>query len=74
MRTTTADSYRVGRNPRHEGFVVKQAPGWKVIHKAPTLQECAAHLLNLGVALKDATVVSAWPWLNLEDTLAQLSK
>lgn len=61
-RPNIRDIYRVGRRTPSKTWLVKEAPGWKVVHRSETLRDVAEFLRGKGVDLETVSVLTDWPW------------
>lgn len=70
--------YRIGIKiedptwPNQKTYIVKEAPGWKIVHRAKSLKECAEWLITLGVDIRLVPVLDRWPWKMLGEHIAEM--
>lgn len=63
------NSVRVGKPVGQELWHIKEAPGWKVIHKCATLREAGRWLMEQNANLSKVDVLTPGPWKSLLDHL-----
>lgn len=68
------ERFRVASRYGENGLIVKEAPGWRIVARCSSLQECAAFVRSQGVDPRDVPVTSAGEWKNLAEHVSAKKK